>query len=279
MRVATGNDFDVPLTVRSRDLVTAADATPVLTITDDDGIVVAHGAVSTPSVGSYKAKVSALSTPALLHVVWTYTVASYAMTTEFDVSVDGGYLFDISDLRKQEGLSDTARFTYEDLEQARDEVTSFINDFTQRAFVETFAREVLDGHNRSHVYLSNTPTRSLVSVKVEGVAVTTSTWSVSRTGLVRAPTPWTNSQTVGQGVVISYLYGGTSAPADLRRAAIKLATNWLLINEGSIPDRARMMTTQWATFQLSTANEEYPTGIPDVDSVLRRHRFYIPSFA
>ena len=279
MRVATGNDVDLPLTVRSQDLIVAPDALPVLVITDDDGAVVAHGAVTLVSVGVYKAKLTARATPTVLHATWTYTVSSYAMQTVYDVFVDGGYIFEIADLRKQEGVSDTTRYTYQDLEQARDEVTSFINDFCQVAFVPTYHRQVIDGYNRSHVYLNRTPTRSIISVKVNDVAVSTTDWSVSEIGTVRGPTPWTSSRTVGQGVVISYLYGYPQAPADMRRAAIKLAANWLLVNEGSIPDRARMMTTQWATFQLSTANEDYPTGIPEVDATLRRHRLDIPSFA
>lgn len=279
MRVATGNDVDLPLVVRSQDLVVAPDALPVLTIVDDDGAVVSHGVVSLVSTGVYKAKLSAQATPKLLHATWTYTVSSYAMQTVYDVYVDGGYIFEIADLRKQDGVSDTTRYTYADLEAARDEVTSFINDFCQVAFVPTYHRQVLDGANRSHVYLNRTPTRSIIAVLVEGVSVSTVGWTVAEFGTVRAPTAWTGSRVVGQGVEISYLYGYDSAPPDIRRAAIKLAANWLLVNEGSIPDRARMMTTQWATFQLSTASEEYPTGIPEVDSALRRHRLHIPSFA
>lgn len=279
MRVAVGNDVDLPLTVRSRDLIVAPDALPVLTIVDEEGTTVAHGAVTLVSTGVYKAKLTARAAPTLLHATWTYTVSSYAMQTTYDVQVDGGYLFEIAELRRQEGVSDTTRYAYEDLEQARDEVTSFINDFCQVAFTPTYHRQVLDGYNRSFVYLNRTPTRSIVSVLVEGVAVSSSGWTVSETGVVRAATAWTDHRVIGQGVEISYLYGYDQTPADIRRAAVKLAANWLLVNEGAIPDRARMMTTQWATFQLSTANEEYPTGIPEVDAALRRHRLFIPSFA
>jgi hypothetical protein len=79
--------------------------------------------------------------------------------------------------------------------------------------------------------------------------------------------------------VVRYTYGMPRPPADVKRAALLLAQNWLLSVESNIPDRARMMTTSWATFQLSSAGEEYPTGYPEIDSVLNRRGYRsVPSF-
>lgn len=279
MRIGVGNDVNLIVGVFDDDTLTDPTSLPVVEVKTLAGVTAASGTVTEVSTGIYKSKFESLNDPNLLIVSWTFEVGGLSRRVSYPLCVDGGYLFELHELRKFPGLDDKERFPIEALAMARDEVTSFFNDFTSVAFVETYAREVFDGYNRSHLFLNRSPARRLLSVKVEGATIATAGWTVSSSGVVRAPTPWTGNRIVGQGVEIDYTYGMDYTPADVKRAALKLASSWILTNETNIPDRARMMTTQWATFQLSVASDEYPTGIPEVDSVLRRRRFDVPSFA
>ena len=280
MHVVAGSDFDLLLYVYdgAEDLA-AADATPTVAITKPDGTAVTPGAVSTPSTGLYKTKVGALAQVTRLRVEWTYVLNSYTTKLVEYVDVDGAYLFHLSDLRALPELSDATRYPLIALNKARDEVTTYINDFCQTAFVPTYGRDVRDGQSRNKMAVDLWPATSIISVTVDGVAEDTTGWTIARDGLIRAESTWTDFNVVGQNVVIEYVYGHTPTPADLKHAALKMSSYWLMSNESSIPDRARMMTTSWGTFQLSTASMDFPTGIPEVDSVLGRYRLMIPGFA
>lgn len=279
MRAATGRDFDIRLAVYDGDVLTNADNTPSVTVTDAAGDTVPTGAVSPISTGLYRAKIDAIADATRLTVTWSYDVDGYARAESDIVPVDESFIFETHELRSMPSLTDTDRYTIEQLEQARDDVTDFINDFTMTAFVPTFDTMVIDGRARTNVLLTRIPAIALSTVLVDGVVKSTSGWTVGSDGLVRAPSSWMTYSRVGRNVSVSYTYGYPRPPQDLKRAALKLASSWLTSFEGSIPDRARMMTTQWGTFQLDTARDEYPTGIPDVDSALRRYKVWVPSFA
>lgn len=279
MRVAVGNDFNVDVSVYVDDDLTAADSLPTLTLTDPDGDTVAHGAVASIETGVYRAKVEAQSEVSYIDVQWDITVDSYNIRQHDEIWVDGGYLFELAELRALPSIQDVVRFPVAALRVARDQVTTFINDYTLTAFVETFFEQTYDGKASNTLLTERGNPQRVLFASLDGVAEDTSEWTVARDGRVRAATTWMTTRTEGQGVVLRYTYGEKRPPADLKRAAIALAQNWLLSVESSIPDRARMMTTSWATFQLSSAGEEFPTGYPEIDSVLNRRGYRsVPSF-
>lgn len=278
MRVAVGNDELLPLSVYDGDELSDPDALPSVTVFDEFGEEITVGAVTAgDEPGIYTAKLGSLTSPTLLTVEWIYVVGGMTRMVRYPVNVDGAYLFEIADLRRENGLSDLTKYPIDLLKGARDGVTEFFNDFTQTAFVPTYGYQVVDGRQGSRLFLRGGAT-DVLKLIVDGVEVVTSGLTVVN-GLVRSTSAFNTYSSTGQNVKVGYLYGFKYVPADVRRAAIMCARTWLLDSNGPIPDRARMMTTQWATFQLSTASDDYPTGIPSVDSVLRRYKLWIPSFA
>lgn len=280
MRVTVGSDFWVDLLVYGDELLAAADSVPTVTVTDPAGSVVTTGSVATLSTGYYRAKVEARSEVTRLKVVWDYVLAGDNHREISYVAVDGAYVFNLSELRALPELKDAERYPLGLLSRARSAAVDYINDYTRSAFVETYAREVMDGISaRKKLLVSRVPATRIISVTVDGSAVSTAGFTISESGLVRGPSQWQTSSEVGRNVAVEYAYGVVPTPGDLKGAALRLAASTCIDYESTVPDRARMMTTQWGTFQLSVANDDYPSGIPAVDSVLRRHKIWIPSFA
>ncbi len=81
-------------------------------------------------------------------------------------------------------------------------------------------------------------------------------------------------------VVVEYLAGENAMPADLR-LALKRYVRYLVLNTNArIPDRATALTTEFGTYRLGQATAwERPTGISEIDSVIQRYGFRVPSFA
>jgi len=277
MRVAVGNDFDIAATFYNGEVPTNPDATPTLTVRDSEGNTVITGLVTADGSGVYHAKVAAFAEVDLLTTQWDAVMSGYAMRQTDTVAVDGAYLFRLAELRENDAVSDSDRFPSNMLEAARSEVTTFINDYTRTAFVETFHAETQDGKSSNVFLTTRVPPLRVLGAEVNGVVQDVSGYTVAQDGRIRSATAWTSSLTEGQGVVVRYVYarpGGV--PADLKRAALQLATQWLRRVDSQIPDRARQMITQWGTYQLATSSEEYPTGYPEIDSVLQRYSWRVP---
>lgn len=261
---------------------TSADAGVTVLVKNPAGATVSTGAAALVSVGRYSYEVPASSTPTVYTVSWTGTFGGDPQTITQFYEVVENFMFSLADLRRHDSMADTVRFPTSALQDARDEATDLILHYTKASWGETYQREVVDGDASGWIVLRRHPLRRLLSLSINEAAQTLTQWTASESGVVRAKN--TASPLLvrmgGQNVVVEYSYGYPFAvPRDVQRAALRLARHNLLTLPSSIPDRARMMTTEWGTFQLSTASEEYPTGLPEVDSVLRRYCVDIPGFA
>lgn len=281
MRATVGNDIDIAVTLYVGDTPTDADTLPTLTLTDGSGASVSHGTVTLTAIGtgSYTARLEALSEVDRIDVRWDAVIGGVNVRQTDVLWIDGGYIFELYELRAQPGIEDATAYPIEVLRLARDQVTTLINEYTQTAFVETYDRVVDDGKFSNTFLVPRVPPRRVIGAEVNGTILDTSAYTVDRDGRIRSISAWTSGRTQGQGVIVRYVYGYDHVPADLKRAALRLATQWLRSVDSQIPDRARQMTTQWGTYTLTTASEEYPTGYPDIDSVLRRYAWRLPEFA
>lgn len=281
MRATVGNDIDISVTLYVGDTPTDADTLPTLTLTDGSGASVAHGTVTLAGVGTgtYSARLEALSEVDRIDVRWDAVIGGVNVRQTDVLWIDGGYLFELHELRSQPGIDDANTYPIDVLRLARDQVTTLINEYTQTAFVETYDKAIDDGKFSNTFLVPRVPPRRVIGATVNGTAVDTSAYTVDRDGRIRSSSSWTSGRTQGQGVEVRYVYGYDYVPADLKRAALRLATQWLRSVDSQIPDRARQMTTSWGTYTLTTASEEYPTGYPDIDSVIRRYAWRLPEFA
>lgn len=83
-----------------------------------------------------------------------------------------------------------------------------------------------------------------------------------------------------ENVVVDYYAGLNGMPSDLT-LALKTYIRYLVLHTNArIPDRATSMTTEFGTFRIGSPKDwENPTGLPEVDAVLRRRGERVPTFA
>lgn len=258
-----------------------ADVNVAVTVKDAAGVTLSSGnATNEPGVGIYSYAIPSVAVPTILTVTWTGTFTGNAQTVTQRYEVVETHLFSTSDLRQMDGLESLVTFPTQQLVDTRDEVTDLFNAYCHTAWGETYAEEIVGGDGTSTMILSKLPARSIVSVTAYGVPLVTTGWTIGLDGELAVLSTSSYKFTSGrQNYVVRYTYGMPYVPGDLRRAALRTARHWLLMGESSIPDRARMMTTQWGSFQLTTATEDFPTGIPEVDAVLNRYNRRLPEFA
>lgn len=259
---------------------TDADAAVTVTVKDPYGVTVSTGAATNEptAIGLYSYLIPGVADPTRLSVTWAGLFGGNASSVTESHEVVGKFLFALSDLRAMDGLDSVVDYPTAALVETRDLVTDLFVSYCHTAWGEAYMRETFDGDGEDYVLLTYLPTVRVLRVDKSGVQATITDWTVDDSGRLET----------GSGVfftkgrrnfVVDYVFGHPTVPGDLKRAALKLARAWLLSGDSSIPDRARMMTTEWGTFQLTNAALEYPTGMPEVDSVLNRYSYRLPGFA
>lgn len=285
-RVLKGNDYVLTHGFYAQDEETATDVTGSATVavTREDGTALTGGTVSVNNglTGKYNFTLSSAShTSELdeLSVKWTATVAGRSVTEKDLVKVVGARYFNLAELRAMKGLQSPTTYPNALLQAARDIVEEFVEGFTMHAWVPSYKREILDGDGTLEAYVSRHHATRLIKVLINGTAQTTSNWSLSWSGRIRTDgTIFVPNIPARQNIQIEYEWGEAAPPLDLKKASLLLARHILMSTESSIPDRARMLQTEYGMYQLDTASENKPTGLPEIDAVLIRYRSQRPAF-
>jgi len=283
MRAVVSNDTIISHLFYGTDeeTVTAATGSVTVAISKADGTTLTGGTATADGDGYTFTLTAAEHTAALqrLKITWSATVAGRAITDVEYVDVIGARYFQLWELRRMKGLNATSQFTNDDLKAVRDSVEEFVDDFTENAWSERYARDTFDANDSTRIHVLNGNVNSIVAVTLAGVAQTLTNWTITSDGLMRTDgDSFASSLQGGQELVIEYTWGNEQCPSDLKQAMLKLARHYLLSTDSSIPDRARMMQTQFGMFIMDVASENKPTGLPEVDSVLVRRRYAQPHF-
>ena len=224
--------------------------------------------------------------PTLLTVTWTATIAGATVVEHDIVEVCGGHFFTLAEGRaSDESLSDTARYTTEQLRGARLEVERECERITDRAWVARYARVVVDGVGTDELQLihpeddrSVNAVRAIRSVLVAArpgatpVALTNTqlaALTVDELGVVRRTDDiWPDGRAL---VTVEYVYGEDYPPPDLVRGCLIRLRSRLNLHRSQVPDRAESFTaTSGGTYRLSLP-AKYRTGVPEVDAVYARY--------
>lgn len=278
MRALVGNDQAVAHRVLGVDdeTLTNVDSNLAVTVTRADGTVLTGGNATSTGTGTYSFPLTAATHTSRLDTLalrFSGAVATKAYQRDDYVKVVGARFFTLADLRATRGLAGNASaYPNAVLAVSRDIAEDFIEAFCRDAFVPQVRRDTFDGDGCDELYLTRGGVTEIISVTIDGDVQDSTGWTVSSSGRVRTGGVNFTSSLVGQNVVVEYGIGGDPLPGDLRSAAIRLARHITVQTDSSIPDRARMMQTEFAMYQLDVADEEHPTGVPDIDSVLRRYR-------
>jgi len=281
-RATLNNDTKLYRTFYSGSQPTDIDASGVPTVAverADGTALAAPTATDEVTPGEYSITLTAATyTDAIdrLKITWSGTVDGLAMEEVQYVDVVGSRYFTLGQLRSMEGLSSTQKYSDLYLARVRDEVEVAFEAYCEQSFVRKHARDVYDSieFNGTHgIFTRSTPVSELLSVVLDGVAETLAgNWSVSESGQVRADSFDPTANSLGQDLVISYVQGWEQPPADLQRIALRYARQLAVINVSTVPDRARLMQSEFGLFVLDAPGPDKATGIPEVDEVLNRYR-------
>ena len=250
------------------------DATPSVSVTRHDGTSVSGVSVASLGSGVYEASVPAQTSLDRLSVRWDATYSGAAQR-HFDVlDVAGARWFDLATLRAQQGLSNTSTFPLPLLESARVAAEDFCEAVLGIAQVPRLVRwsGPWDG-TAERAWVRPVPVRKVRRALVDDDVKDVTDWKGAGTWIaLPAPVPGTRAE-------VWYEAGLDAPPADLAQACLMLARHLVLGSTSSVPDRARSLTTEVGTFHLNVASEQSPTGLPEVDATLVRHRDRRPVIA
>ena len=206
-----------------------------------------------------------------LALVWTATVDGQVRSETMYAEVVGGRILSPSALRAGAGL-DPQRYDNDLLIWALDIVCDVFDEFCETAWVPRFRRDTFDGNNAAYMWTNHGPVHSLVSASLDGTAMDTTGWVFADDEIRTDGDIFTADTVQGLNVILEYTYGTKRPPSSIIGAAVKYAAHLVRSDTNTIPDRARMVQTEWGMFIMDTASEDKPTGLPEVDSVLVRVR-------
>jgi hypothetical protein len=252
-------------------------------VLDSSGVTVLDDTAATHgSTGEYTITIpTSFTTLDRYDVVWTLP---NGQTRRSEFELVGGFVFTIAELRAFDpDLADAARFPATAIVDAREVVETVFEHprVTNLSFRPRGRRERLDGTGTDRLLLSAHEVAALTSVSIDQTAMTSEEladvavhpWGL----LVLGGGIWTPGN---RNVEVLYTHGLDTTPADVRRAAMRLARHVLVRSAIEPVDRANFISTELGNYRLTMAGRDGPTGLPEVDAVLAAYSRVTPgSFA
>lgn len=282
MRAVKGSSVAVTSpTFVAADGETPADCTgtPTCTVTREDGTALAAATVTSAGTGtgSYTAAITTTHTAQLdrLALVWTGTADGYVQVYRQTLEVVGGRYVTLPELRAEPGLADTARYDRALLDELRDAIERTVEDYTGVAWCRAYERDHLYGNGRGRLLLSRRRPRALLSVTIDGTAVSTALFDLDEvTGeLVYLDNTFDPSSDGAPNVVVAYEHGHDNPDGDLALEVRKwIAHNALRRRVVDSPSDAISETVDGRTVRFSTPDPRAgrPTGSLALDAILNR---------
>lgn len=277
-RILINTSAELSVTFYEGETGTSADGTVSLTILGEDGSTVVSATNATPagtaSPGVYTYTLAPRSELDVLTAHWTGEFGGTEESLETQVEIVGSHIASLSQIRAQDSLNNETKFPTAVLEMARNEATSLFESYCGRSFILRYGRYVCDGNGTTQLILPHGDVQRLIGVTQDATTVTPSTLKLARFGRITKATAFA----VGtDNVVVRYVYGTSVVPADIRRAFLTYVRYLLLDAYNRLPDRTLSYNADGMLVQLAQAGTHRPTGLPEVDAVLYRHR--VPSTA
>lgn len=206
-----------------------------------------------------------------LAVTWTSTLKGTLVSY---VEVVGGFLFSISEARALTPLSDTVAYTTADIADTRTAVEQAIEQACGCAFVLRYSLERYSGDGSQSLQLKHPLPASVRSATIGGTALTAP--QLADLALSPGGEAWSSMVcwTWGRSnIQVGYEHGFQDPPAEIRRAALQLAKEWLVGRSSPVDERAVTFSAgDGGTYGLVVAGRggsEF--GMPDVDAAVARY--------
>jgi hypothetical protein len=270
------------ITAYSGETATDADGAVTVGIVDSEGQTVVASGTSATSAGSgvYTYALAAQSDLKDLTATWSGTWGS-AMEFTTQHEVVGGFYATPSEVRGLDSLDgETSAYPTADLVSAITWATSVIDDYCGCSFVYRFHRDVLDGTDSADLKLTQLFPQTILSGSIAGTALTATqinNLNKYRSGVLRLKDDtWTFTNPGGQ-VIVNYEAGfSKTPPPDIAWAARTLSRFYALELKNRVPSNAMSITNEFGNVQLAQPGMNKPTPLPDVNTILNRHRHRAP---
>jgi len=200
------------------------------------------------------------------------TVDSLTEKQVMEVQVVGSHYCTLASLRAEAKLDDVSRFPDWLLAEVRDEVTSYVEEAANVAFVPSFASESHIGDDSNNLVLRTNQARSIVAISVDGVAQSLTNFELLAGDQLHGKSgfPFLNREPV----VVKLEHGHDRPPTRLVREIKKAIRSELLSRGAQAPrdllweqtadgNTVRYSTPDWAagrytgTMSLDTAIHAY----------------------
>jgi hypothetical protein len=178
-------------------------------------------------------------------------------------------------------LPDCAGFVEADILAAAAYFVEIVEREVGRPFIPRTYTETFSGCGSRTLVLAHANVRSLTSVTVDGVSVTTTLLS-SASGVLRYldGTAWSSVQP--SNVVVTYVAGKyATCPADIKDAVLQATRDRLLgqTDAAGIDIRRTSQSNELGgTTTYVLPGEKRPTGYPDLDALIASYSRNVPSF-
>lgn len=285
-QIVVGASATHDITVYVDGTATDLDADPTYTVTGADGTeIVASTTASKQSTGTYRASIPQPTAVDLYTVAWDGDLSSSSWSATTYVEVIGAWLFTIDDLRTfhNSDLASTSTYTTDDIADMRLLITDEFEHICGVSFVGRYEREDVAGTGTRSLDVSKKKISSILECTIGSATQTTSNLVPDPLlPVVHHKTTVFTSATADDpfNVTIAYQHGYDTPPADVTRAALILAHNRLQkdVTGQGVPYAASSWndgTGQYVTFGANDKTGRW-TGLPQVDSVLRRYMLRTP---
>jgi hypothetical protein len=263
------------LTIRDGGVLVESTAAVTVSIYDGTGaLVVTNAATTHPSAGLYRYAVPAAVLALLdgFRVEWKYAYGGEARTKWKRFMTVGSFYCTIDDLRnfgQNKTLASEIDFPPQLLIDKRELAEELLERECDTAFSPQGKRLVLGGNDRRILEVPLRDLRRVVSGRIDAVAMTgdqVGELVVYPTQIVR-PSSWPGGM---RNVELYIERGWDEPPEDIKEATMMIVRD--RVEQKDLSDeRATSLTNDQGTMRIQQPDEDHPTGIPYVDSVIRRY--------
>lgn len=249
----------------------AADEAPTVTVRRENGEAIVTDQPATGSEGAYSLILTPTQTALVdaLTATWEAKVAGAVQTFTTHHEIVGAYLTGISAI--QSVLPKGVTATDEEIVEARNLAEQWLETACHVAFRPRYAREDLDGSGHNKQLLGRPRLIAIREVTVGGEAVDLEGLKGYPSGVIWAVGPWP----VGaQNVSVAYEHGFGTPPAQVSRAAVRLARHFIVEDPSDYDERASSMSTDEAHYTFITPGMRGAiTSIPEVNVVIEQFEY------
>lgn len=271
IRFTTGGTYALTTRTTDEDGSPVTVSAPSLKLYNGAGTQIGTTYTPTATAGqlTYTVPAGVLTALDRYEAIWSGTVSGAAWEKRHPLELVGGFLFEVADLRAFDpAFADAVRYPGNLIRAARTAAESRFEQACHQAFVPRGRRRHKVGNGTFRVQVPDNAVRSITGAYIGVDALTGDDLTeivVREWGAFDRPSGkvWTD----GSLVSLHFEHGLDFPPAEVSQAVMLLAREYLV--RSALSSRATVEATDVGFFRVSVAGPDRPTGLPEVDAVIR----------